>query len=77
MAVWKLIETWGASPGFAMGLDEALLDRAAPVGEELGERLAEEEEEDGGPEHEVDKGRQERADAGRVVLFAVLGGVLD
>ena len=25
MAVWKLIETWGASPGFAMGLDEALL----------------------------------------------------
>ncbi len=25
MAAWQLIETWGASPGFAMGLDEALL----------------------------------------------------
>ena len=25
MAVWNLIETWDASPGFAMGLDEALL----------------------------------------------------
>ena len=24
MAVWNLIETWDASPGFAMGLDEAL-----------------------------------------------------
>ncbi len=25
MAAWHLIETWGAAPGFAMGLDEALL----------------------------------------------------
>ena len=25
MAVWDLIETWDTSPGFAMGLDEALL----------------------------------------------------